>query len=159
MLNQVKEVPNTVSQGVGTIAGTAHKAVQAGLGAAVMMQEEVTTRMSSTEVEIEEVVEDVKTDTVSFTEKLVDRGDEVQKEMMETVNGWIEPQRKRVEENFHTLTEKAESLLQKGIEGFMVRANIPTATDIQDLNKKIGALGRKVDRLRRAQEESLKKEA
>jgi polyhydroxyalkanoate synthesis regulator phasin len=158
MLNQVKEVPNTVSQGVGTIAGTAHKAVQAGLGAAVLMQEEVT-RKSNTDIEIDEVMEDMKADTVRFTDKLIGRGDEVQKEMMETLHGWVDPQRERVEKNIHALTGKAETLLQKGIEGFMVRANVPTATDIQDLNKKIGALGRKVDRLRRAQEEALKKEA
>jgi polyhydroxyalkanoate synthesis regulator phasin len=158
MLNQVKEVPNSVGQGVGVVAGTTHKVMQASLGAAVMVQEGVATRMSN-DIEIEEVVEDVKADTISFTDKLVERGDEAQKEMMETLHGWVDPQRERVEKNIHALTEKAETLLQKGIEGFMVRANIPTATDIQDLNKKIGALGRKVDRLRRAQEEALKKEA
>ena len=78
---------------------------------------------------------------------------------MDTLNGWVEPRRKQVEDTVKDLANKAETRLQKGVEGFLVRANVPTATDIQDLNKKIGALGRKIDRLRRAQEDALKKEA
>lgn len=159
MLNQVKEVPNTVGQGVGAVAGTAHKAVQAGLGAAVLIQEDVTTRIGGTKEEVEIVVEESAESTSRLTDKLIARGDEVQKEWMDTLNGWVEPRRKQVEDTVKELATKAETRLQKGVEGFLVRANVPTATDIQDMNKKIGALGRKIDRLRRAQEDALKKEA
>lgn len=159
MLNQVKEVPNTVGQGIGAVAGTAHKAVQAGLGAAVLIQEDVTTRIGGTKEEVEIVVEESAESTSRLADKLIARGDEVQKEWMDTLNGWVEPRRKQVEDTVKELATKAETRLQKGVEGFLVRANVPTATDIQDMNKKIGALGRKIDRLRRAQEDALKKEA
>ena len=82
MLNQVKEVPNTVGQGVGAVAGTAHKAMQAGLGAAVLIQEDVSTRIGGTKEEVEIVVEESAESTSRLTDKLIARGDEVQK------NGW-----------------------------------------------------------------------
>ena len=83
MLQQVKEIPTTVTQGVGTVAGTTHKAMQASLGAAVIMQESVTTRLSNVDQEeIEIVIEESAETTIKFTQKLIDRGDETQKAWM-----------------------------------------------------------------------------
>lgn len=131
---QVKNLQETAETTVHTVTGTAHKMLQIGLGAMVVVQGEIV---------------DLYHGMNEFADKLVERGEKVEQENMERITGRLDERRKqtkkvinRVEDN---VNGRAESLLN--------RINLPTTSDIKGLNKQITSLSRKVDKIRKEQEQ------
>lgn len=130
---QVENVQKQVNTVVETVTGTAHKVFQAGLGAAALVQENVVSLFDRSE---------------TFASKLVERGETTEKDGRKMFNEFIEPYQKRMRDN----TKRAEKQFNDYTEMALNRVNIPSASNIEDLNKKIASLSRKVDQLKKGQE-------
>lgn len=120
-----------------TLTDAARRAFLASLGLFAMAQDEV---------------EQLLDNAGSFTDKLVERGEKLEHQNRERVDKAVKQRREQVKEG----TEKAEDRLANASGDLLTRLNVPTARDIEDLNKKVAALNRKVDRLRKEQEAKAK---
>lgn len=76
-------------------------------------------------------------------EKMVKRGEKAEKESRRRVRNMVDRPKKQA--------EKANDKVNKEFEKFLNRLNIPTRSDITDLNYKITALTKKVDGLKKVQ--------
>lgn len=123
----------------GMVTGAAQRAVLVGLGAADYVREEMT---------------DLMNDSVLFTNKLAERGGTVAKDGRTRVNTMTKDGRERV----NTLTEKpqsrakgaarkAEEAFDKYTEQVLNRINVPTAREIEAVDKKLTTLSRKLDKV------------
>ena len=119
-----------------TVYNTAHKVVLAGLGLVSLAQEEFGDLVEKGE---------------DFTHKLIERGSDVEKDGRKMFTKMVKQQRKQVKDT----VSKAEDRVGGYSEDILNRFNVPTTSDIEDLSKKVAALSRKVDRLRKAQEEEV----
>jgi poly(hydroxyalkanoate) granule-associated protein len=102
------------------ILGLARKVLLAGVGAVVLTQEE-----------IEKVVS-----------RLVERGEIAEKDGKKLVYDVMEKRKKSA--------KKAEDEMEKRLEEFLNRMNVPTKSDIDALSAKITALSKKVDELKKS---------
>ncbi|MDX1413821.1 MAG: phasin family protein [Candidatus Promineifilaceae bacterium] len=123
------------------LAEYAVKTIMVGLGIVGFAQDELTKLMS---------------DGGSFIDKLEERGvamSESGREMMvsqkEKVTAQIETRQDQVKD----LGSKANDTFESASGAVLTRANVPTAEDIQNLSKQINALSRKVDKVRKEQQE------
>jgi poly(hydroxyalkanoate) granule-associated protein len=123
-MTAVIEVEQAEEKEPNLVIESARKVFLVGVGALALVQEEVST----------------------LAEKLVERGEKMQKERVGQFNKMVEARRKESRE----ATKKAEQEMEKRIEQILHRLNIPTSTDIQTLNTKITTLSRKVDELKKA---------
>jgi poly(hydroxyalkanoate) granule-associated protein len=105
----------------------ARKVLLAGIGAVVLAQEE-----------IEE-----------FVNKLVERGEIAEKDGRRLMKDVIERRKKKAEE----VRSDTEEQFEQRMEEILTRMNIPSKSDIDDLSKKVTALSRKVDQLKKEQSE------
>ncbi len=122
MVTKVKEVKEKVQNGATSnpIFETARKVLLAGVGAVSLAQSEI---------------ED-------FVNKLVERGEIREKDGRKLINELRDKRRNQ--------TKKAEKELDKRLDDILARLNIPTRSDIDELNKKIAALTKKIDELKKA---------
>ncbi len=95
-------------------------------------------------------------DSGAFIEKLEERG----VAMSEGGREVIDSQREKVTSQFETrqgqvkdLGTKANESLDNASTAVLTRVNVPTSEDIQNLSKQINALSRKVDKVRKEQQE------
>lgn len=130
---QVEKVQKQANTVFDTVTGTAHKFFQVGLGAAAMAQEGVVALIDNSE---------------SFANKLVERGETTEKDGRKMVNEFVEPYQKQAKDR----SKQAEKRFNEFSESTLNRLNIPSASNIEDLNKKVASLSRKVDQLKKAQE-------
>lgn len=105
----------------------ARKVLLAGIGAVVLAQEE-----------IEE-----------FVNKLVERGEIAEQDGRRLMKDVVERRKKKAEE----VRSGTEQQFEQRMEEILDRMNIPSKNDIDDLSKKIAALSRKVDQLKKEQSE------
>jgi poly(hydroxyalkanoate) granule-associated protein len=117
-------------QSSNVVVDSAHKVLLVGLGAVGMSQD---------------TLKNVQEEFENFFNKLVERGETVEKDGRKFVNEAFEHRKKQTED----LTDKAESELDKRIEDVLNRMNIPTKADINELMTRINALSRKVDDLKK----------
>ena len=103
----------------------ARKVLLAGIGAVALAQEE-----------IEE-----------FVNKLVERGEIAEQDGRRLMKDVIERRKKKAEE----VRSDTEEQFEQRMEEILTRMNIPSKTDIDDLGKKVTALSRKVDQLKKEQ--------
>jgi poly(hydroxyalkanoate) granule-associated protein len=75
-----------------------------------------------------------------FVNKLIERGEIAEKDGRKLINDIKERRRQKAQE--------AEGKLEKRVEGLLDRMNIPTRSDIRELNAKIALLAEKVDALK-----------
>lgn len=108
----------------------AHKVLLVGLGAVGMSQD---------------TLKDAQDEVSKFFNKLVERGETVEKDSRKFFSDAIEQRKKQTEE----FTDKAESELDKRIEEVLHRMSIPTKADINELVNKINLLSRKIDELKK----------
>lgn len=123
------------------------KVVLASIGAAKMAQEEVVGFVNDSEGYINKIVEE----TEAFINKLVDKGAIAESDGKQLMVDMMEKRRSVVKDS----AEKAQGGLDRRVEDVLTRLNIPTKSDIDELSKKIGQLSRKVDNLRKVQEQAL----
>ena len=102
------------------VIDTAHKVFLAGVGAVALAQDE----------------------TVELFGRLVERGESVEEEGREAL--------KKARERRAEQVGEAEEELDKRVEELLRRMNMPTQSDVQKLDKKLTALSKKVDELKKS---------
>ena len=118
----VEEAPEEVEHN--RLLALTRKVLLAGVGAVALAQEEIE----------------------SFVNKLVERGEIAEKDGKKLVREVMEKRKKETEK----ATEKAGDELDKRMEDFLTRMNVPTKSDVEALSAKITALTKKVDELKKA---------
>lgn len=108
----------------------AQKALRVGIGVVGLSQD----RLSNVQGEFNE-----------FLNKALERGEVVEGDSRQFVNGLFE----RRKEQVNTVTNRATNELDGRIETVLTRMNLPTKADIDTLTKKINSLTRKVDQLKK----------
>ena len=111
----------------GTLLEGLRRVLMAGIGVAVLAQEEI---------------ED-------FVSKLVERGEIAENDGRSLVSDILERRRREIQER----SQQAGSGVDRRIEGMLSRLNVPTQSDINNLSKQISELSKKVDELRELEED------
>ncbi|WP_428776564.1 phasin family protein [Vibrio sp.] len=133
MVNETIEVvQEQVETTFEMVTGTARKVFWFGLGTVALVQENLKALVENTN---------------SYTNKMVEKGEVVEKDGRKMVNEFVEPYQKEVKDR----VKEVEKQFNQLTENVLNRVNVPSATNIEDLNKKVAGLGRKVDQLKKAQ--------
>lgn len=114
------EKENSIPQ---MLIGNAHKLFQAGLGAAMMVQDEV----------------------VNLTDKLIEQGEATESKSRKRVDEFVDGRKKETKD----MTKKLEKNWDKQMVNLLHRMNIPTRAEIRTINNKITRLTKKVDELKK----------
>ncbi|GAB4264926.1 MAG: hypothetical protein Kow0080_04550 [Candidatus Promineifilaceae bacterium] len=130
MANQVESVRETVDKSVETVTGAVRKVYLIGLGGVTVVRDEITNLLKG-------------------TDKLVTRGESLEKDSVDRVSKVVEDRRNQVKKAVEDVEKRVDELTTNVLH----RVNIPTAADIEDLSKKIASLSRKVDKLAKEQKE------
>ncbi len=125
MTNQI-ETPDTTAAESDAAESNAllsglRRVLMAGIGAAVLAQEEI---------------ED-------FVNKLVERGEIAEGDARQLVNDVVDSQKEMVRGG----TKRAEGQIDRGLDGTLGRLNIPSKSEIESLSAQIAELSKKVDEL------------
>ncbi|MEJ2746510.1 MAG: phasin family protein [Anaerolineae bacterium] len=119
-LEEMEEQATNVQE---MLVGNVHKLFQAGLGAVMLVQDEV----------------------VSLTDKLIEQGEKTETDSRKKVDDFVEHRKKDTK----NLTNRLEKNWNKQMENVLHRMNIPTRGEISSLNNKITRLTKKVDELKK----------
>ena len=114
------EQENSIPQ---MLLNNAHKLFQVGLGAVMMVQDEV----------------------VNLTDKLIEQGEATESKSRKRVDEFVDGRKKETKD----LTKRLEKNWDKQMESFLHRMNIPSRAEINSLNNKITRLSKKVDELKK----------
>lgn len=128
----VDKVQEQVESTFGFVKDNTMKVFHLGLGVVAMAQDRVKHMMD---------------DTNSFATKLVEKGEGAEKDSRKALNEFVEPYQKQVRDQ----AKQAGDQFNEFSEMVLNRLNIPSASNIEDLNKKVASLSRKVDQLKKAQ--------
>jgi len=123
---------------VNFVTGAAHKTFLVGLGAVAMTRDGVCS---------------VAKNVNGATNKLAERGEEISGDRRERVDSLVKGRRSDVRDVAGKMGTAVETAVTGSSDKVLGRANIPTATDVEALDKKVGALGRKIDRMRKEQKD------
>lgn len=126
----------------------AQKSWRAGIGAAVMVQEETAALFDKTQARVTKFVEKTQEDANQMLEKMIERGSVVEQDSRAKINELIESRKKQVDKTVNV----AQDSLEGRIETVLHSMNVPTKSDIDALNKKIATLTRKVNALAKTTE-------
>lgn len=119
---EIEIVESNTSEASNTLLESLRRVLMAGIGVAVLAQEE-----------IEE-----------FVTKLVDRGEIAENEGRSLIGDILERRKQEVQER----AKKATGSVDRNVEGMLSRMNVPTRSDINNLSEQISELSKKVDQLR-----------
>ena len=114
------EQENSIPQ---MLLNNAHKLFQVGLGAVMMVQDEV----------------------VNLTDKLIEQGEATESKSRKRVDEFVDGRKKETKD----LTKRLEKNWDKQMEALLHRMNIPSRAEINSLNNKITRLSKKVDELKK----------
>ena len=131
MTTQVEIIEEDVETVTSNLYDSARRVVHAGLGAVATVRENVGKLAAG---------------AGDYTNGLADKGYGISKERRQAINEFVEPYQERVS----NIASDVEARFNKSTEAFLTRLNIPTADSIEELNKKIATLSRKVDKLSKA---------
>ena len=133
MVNETIEVvQEQVESTFEMVTGTARKVFWFGLGTVAFVQENLKAMVENTN---------------KYTNEMIEKGEGVEKDGRKMVNEFVEPYQKEVKDR----VKEAEKQFSELSENVLNRVNVPSATNIEDLNKKVASLGRKVDQLKKSQ--------
>lgn len=85
-------------------------------------------------------------ETEKFVDKLVDKGQKAEKEGKELVRDQLEERRKEAKQQ----AEEIEHQVDERIETVLKRMNLPSKSDVRELNMQIAQLSKKVDELKQS---------
>lgn len=119
---EIEIVESNTSEASNTLLESLRRVLMAGIGVAVLAQEE-----------IEE-----------FVTKLVDRGEIAENEGRSLIGDILERRKQEVQER----AKKATGSVDRNVEGMLSRMNVPTRSEINSLSEQISELSKKVDQLR-----------
>ena len=89
-------------------------------------------------------------DGLKFASDLEERGEKASKTRREQLHDEVDKRQGQIKD----LGEKANESFDKYSEAVLTRVNIPTSEDIEGLSKQVNSLGRKVDKVRKEQQEA-----
>lgn len=115
------ETPDTGTAESNALLSGLRRVLMAGIGAAVLAQEEI---------------ED-------FVDKLVERGEIAEGDARQLVSDVVDSQKEMVRGG----TKLAEDQIDRGLDGTLGRLNIPSKSEIEALSAQIAELSKKVDEL------------
>lgn len=87
----------------------------------------------------------------SFADELAERGEKASSQSREQLHTQVDKRQGQIKD----LNKKANDTLEKYSEAVLTRVQVPTADDIDDLSKQVSALSRKVDKVRKEQQEAV----
>ena len=127
----------------------------AGLGAVMWANDEVSEfvgglrgKTEELEDQVEEQVEEVVDSAETLTSKMIDRGSSVEADTRKRIEDVVENGRAQLNKRTDAVLSKFDGT----VENLLGRINLPTKDSIDQLNKKINSLGRKIDQMRKQQE-------
>jgi len=123
---EIEIVESDASDEGSTLLEGLRRVLMAGIGVAVLAQEEI---------------ED-------FVTKLVDRGEIAENDGRSLISDVLERRRKEVQDG----TKRASGGVDRRVEGVLNRLNVPTRSEIAELSQQISELSVKVDQLRELDE-------
>ena len=123
---EIEIVESNTSESGNTLLEGLRRVLMAGIGVAVLAQEEI---------------ED-------FVTKLVDRGEIAENDGRSLISDVLEQRRREIQEG----TKKASGRVDRSVEGMLSRMNVPTKSEINNLSEQISELSKKVDQLRELDE-------
>jgi poly(hydroxyalkanoate) granule-associated protein len=138
MTEQLQDVQENEETMIARVFDVAHKAFLAGLGAASMAQDGLKKGFEESN---------------EFAVKLVERGETISNERREQASAEAEKRQEQAKDLGQDLTGKAGETYNQYSTAALHRMNVPSHTDLQDLSKQINALNRKVDKVRKEQQE------
>lgn len=138
MTEQLQDVQENEETMVARVFDVAHKTFLAGLGAASMAQDGLKKGFEGGN---------------EFAGKLVERGETISNERREQASAEAEKRQEQVKDLGQDLTGKAGETYNQYSAAALNRMNVPSRNEIQDLSKQINALNRKVDKVRKEQQE------
>lgn len=115
-----------------SVVDAAHKAFQAGLGVVALAQDSIVKLAGNAQENVS-----------NFTEKLIESGATLEKDSREALNDLFKSRRQKIQD----AVEESQSGFETRVEAVLHGLNIPTRSDVEDLNKKIATLTRKVNAL------------
>jgi len=131
-------VRERTSSTVNFVTGAAHKTFLVGLGAVAMTRDSLQGAVKNAN---------------DMTGRLAERGEEVSGERRERVGSLVKNRRTDVRDAAEKMGTAVETAVTDNSDKVLNRANIPTATDVEALDKKVGSLGRKIDKMRKEQKD------
>ena len=123
---EIEIIESNTSETGNTFLDGLRRVLMAGIGVAVLAQEEI---------------ED-------FVTKLVDRGEIAENDGRSLISDVLEQRRQEVQAR----TKKASDSVDRTVEGMLHRMNVPTRSEINSLSEQISELSKKVDQLRELDE-------
>ena len=138
MAEQTQELQENGENVVSRVFGMAHKTFLVGLGAAGMAQDGVKKGWEGGN---------------EFAGKLVERGETMSNERRHQIDNRIEQRQTRVKNLGSDLNQKVGDSYSQATNAALKSMNVPSRTEVQDLSKQINSLNRKVDKVRKEQQE------
>ncbi|UCC50893.1 MAG: phasin family protein [Anaerolineaceae bacterium] len=138
MAEQTQELQENGENIVNRVFGVAHKTLIVGLGAVGMAQDGLKKSWEGGN---------------EFAGKLVERGETISNERRQQIDNRVEKRQEQVKDLRGDLNQKVGDSYNQATNAALNRMNVPSRTDIQDLSKQINALNRKVDKVRKEQQE------
>jgi poly(hydroxyalkanoate) granule-associated protein len=138
MTEQMQDVQEEEETVVTRVFGVAHKTFLAGLGATGMAQDGLKKGFEGGN---------------QFAGKLVERGEEISNERREQAATEAEKRQEQAKDLGQNVTGAVGNTYNQVSSAALNRMNMPSSDDIQDLSKQITALNRKVDKVRKEQQE------
>ena len=138
MAEQTQELQENEENVVSRVFGMAHKTFLVGLGAAGMAQDGVKKGWEGGN---------------EFAGKLVERGETMSNERRQQIDNRIERRQARVKDLGSDLNQKVGDSYNQATNAALKSMNVPSRTEVQDLSKQINSLNRKVDKVRKEQQE------
>jgi len=121
------------------LAKVAQKTIHLGLGAAAIAQDEIVTLFEKAQTKLNSLVEQTQQNADELMGKAVKRGSSVETDGRERVNGLVKESKKQANKVQGTLDEQVERVLH--------RMNVPTRKDIEEIEKSLDALNKKLNKL------------
>lgn len=86
-----------------------------------------------------------------WSNDLAERGEKATSQSREQVTSQVDKRQVQIKD----LNKKASDTFEKYSEAVLTRVHVPTSDDIDDLSKQVSALSRKVDKVRKEQQEAV----
>jgi polyhydroxyalkanoate synthesis regulator phasin len=87
----------------------------------------------------------------SLADDLAERGEKATSQSREQLETQVDKRQEQIKD----LGGKANDTFEKYSEAVLTRVHVPTSDDIEDLSKQVSALSRKVDKVRKEQQEAI----
>lgn len=133
---EIEEIQERGKNLLQKVAGTVRTGLMVGIGSLDLAQEKVVKLWDNSN---------------DMVKELAERGENASAKRREQITEEVDKRQEQVKD----LEKKASESFDKYSEAVLTRVNIPTTEDIHDLSKQVSALSRKVDKVRKEQQEAL----